>query len=85
MKAKKKSAKQETAKARYGIHRMRILVLLKKIEEGLEKDQAAFKGPEGLYEKNWGFVGSLAEWADRLQEISDAINQEGEHAPENRA
>lgn len=82
---KNKQATKETASERYDVHKNRILALLKKIEKGLAKDEKEFNGPEGFNRKNWGFVGSLNEWADRLQEVSDAMNQEGEYAPENKA
>ena len=54
--------------------------LIFKIGIGLKAHEAEFNSAEGHYGKHWGFVGDLEHHKEYLQDIHDALFQEGEYA-----
>ena len=63
----------------YNKERKAIDALIRKIEKGLE-DHRERKDRNPL---NWGYIGDLKYFRTELQNLSDALNLEGEDAPEN--
>jgi len=69
---------------RYEMHREQAIAMLERMLDNLRADVVA-RSTHNESPINWGDVGMMADYAERLQTISDAMFHEGEHAPERNA
>ena len=61
------------ASKRLEMHYKQSVEKLGIIKSSLDDMMNDFKGPEGLNQKNWGFVGSMAEINSKLDDIMEFL------------